>query len=176
MGVRISQITNIMVHLTSQISLQKQHASCVFASSMVREFNQLHLELLYERSLAVNSKLLDIRQDVQSAVDHVSAMKDCIAASNSVTEERLTSNSANLSENMMTSLIAEFTERLTTQMDEQKDRMNDLETKTRGNRILYTLTTNQPHDLRIDFKDNGAHNMQQRDSIRQLFQDGARVR
>ncbi|ELU12809.1 hypothetical protein CAPTEDRAFT_136270 [Capitella teleta] len=41
-----------------------------------------------------------------------------------------------------------------------------------GNRILYTLTTNQPHDLRIDFKDNGAHNMQQRDSIRQLFQDG----
>ncbi|ELT92699.1 hypothetical protein CAPTEDRAFT_187793 [Capitella teleta] len=138
-----------MVHLTSQISLQKQHVNCVFASSMVREFNQLHLELLYERSLAVNSKLLDIRQDVQSAVDHVSAMKDCIAASNSVTEERLTSNSANLSENMMTSLIAEFTERLTTQMDEQKDRMNDLETKTRvstgSGTCCATLTLLEPN-------------------------------
>ncbi|ELU06045.1 hypothetical protein CAPTEDRAFT_188572, partial [Capitella teleta] len=131
--------------MTARISPQEQRQCCDFASSMVRDFNQLHIELLGERSLTVDSKLQEMREDVQSAVDHVSTIEDRIAASNSrlttqmdhrfndlqvvtrATEERLTSNNVDLRENV-TSLITEFTDRLTERID---DRISDLENRTR---------------------------------------------
>jgi hypothetical protein len=109
-----AQMTSIMERMTSP---QEQNQCCDVASSMVRDFNQLHLELLDRDARAVESQLLEMRQLVQSAVGDVSA-----------TEERLASNVVRQIENM------------TSQMEEQKERINDLEHRTTG--MIYLSTQN----------------------------------
>ncbi|ELU09927.1 hypothetical protein CAPTEDRAFT_201977 [Capitella teleta] len=142
------RITTMEQRVTAQISSQEQHQCCDVATSIVSDYNRLHQESidrgqenvvaivrdfnqnnresLDKRSLAVDSKLLEMRRDIQSAVDQVST-----------TERRLVSHNGNLSENM-TSLIAEFTEHLTTQM---KDRMEVMENRTRGRNTTQALVS-----------------------------------
>ncbi|ELU09024.1 hypothetical protein CAPTEDRAFT_187731, partial [Capitella teleta] len=116
-GRMAAQMTSILERMTSP---QKQHQSC--------------------DSRAVESKLLEMRELVQSAVGDVSATEERIAASNTATEERIASANLATEERLasivvrqienMTSLITELTANLTSQMEEQKERINDLEQKT----------------------------------------------
>ncbi|ELT89396.1 hypothetical protein CAPTEDRAFT_203320 [Capitella teleta] len=124
------EVDRRMSRLEARIQqLEQAVQSCNVASSMVRDFNQLHLELLDRDARAVESQLLEMRQLVQSALGDVSATEERIASANLATEERLASNVVRQIENM-TSLITELTANLTSQMEEQKERINDLEQKT----------------------------------------------
>ncbi|ELU16937.1 hypothetical protein CAPTEDRAFT_188815 [Capitella teleta] len=135
---RVSRLEVRLGHLEQAIQVIGQQSAAMEGrmeaqTSMVRDFNQLHLELLDRDARAMESQLLEIRQIVQSAVDHLSAMEERIATANAATEDRLTSNHAVLSENM-TSLMTDFTEHLTAEMD---NRINDLENRTRGEYDLF---------------------------------------
>ncbi|ELT98828.1 hypothetical protein CAPTEDRAFT_210871 [Capitella teleta] len=116
-GRMTAQIASIMELMTSQ-------------SSTVRDFNQLYLELRDQDARVMESQLVEMRQIVQSAVDHLSATEERIATANAAMEDRLISNHAVLSENL-TSLMTNFTEHLTAEMG---DRINDLENRTRVER------------------------------------------
>ncbi|ELU16954.1 hypothetical protein CAPTEDRAFT_208028, partial [Capitella teleta] len=138
-GRMAAQMTSNMERMTSP---QEQNQSCDIASSIVRDFSQLHLQLLDRDSRAVESQLLEMRQLVQSAVGDVSATEERIAASNTATEERIAASntateeriaSANLAtEERLASNVVRQIENMTSQMEEQKERINDLEHRTTG--------------------------------------------
>ncbi|ELT88900.1 hypothetical protein CAPTEDRAFT_204974 [Capitella teleta] len=88
--VRLGQVEQAM-QSSAAISPHEEHQSCDFASSMVRDFNQLHLELRDQDARVMESQLLEMRQIVQSAVDHFSATEKRIATANAATEDRLVS-------------------------------------------------------------------------------------
>ncbi|ELU03687.1 hypothetical protein CAPTEDRAFT_206361 [Capitella teleta] len=81
-----TQIANITEYMTSQSSSHRQHQCCDVASSIVRDFNQIQMELLEQYSQALELQLFELRGHIQSVGDQLSSTDDRISTRFNVLE------------------------------------------------------------------------------------------